>query len=77
MSSGNYAGKAGFNESGAGGRIFRCPAAWLETAITIGPNGELGHPAHDPQPCQVCGQPTASRDRDGRPRHPRIIPVAE
>ena len=75
MSSGNYASKAGFNESGFGIRLYRCPAAWLETAINIAPDGEL-EPRGPLATCQVCGSLTSGRDAAGMPRHPRIVPVA-
>ena len=60
MSSGNYAGPAGFNESGKPNEVGACATVAAEPR---GPGVFLSGL------CVSCGRATVSRDADGLPRH--------
>ncbi len=67
MSSGNFAGPAGFNNIGKPADNHRaCPYAYLEPR---------GPGVFFTGTCWLCGVSTTSRDGDGRPRHLQVIPA--
>jgi len=66
VSSGNYAGAAGWNNTGKPGQVPVCAQADPEPR---GPGVFFAGL------CCTCGQATTGRDREGLPRHAQIIPV--